>query len=207
MDSSLFLSFLAASIILTVMPGPDNLLVMTESIAGGRKKGIALSLGLCLGILVHTSAAATGLSMIIKNSRIIYSLIGYFGAVYLFYLAYISLKETRNHEAQVPNVENESLNTIIKRGFFLNLLNPKVSLFFIALLPQFITENGFSISNQMFVLGISFMIQALIIFIAMAILSGSLNKLFSSKRFLVFAKCVKAIVLFVLALLLILVEL
>ena len=96
MQIELILSFLLASVLLTFMPGPDNIFVLTESITKGQKNGIAISIGLCSGVLIHTLAAATGLSIVIQKSALAFSIIKYLGAAYLFYLAYIKIAKGKN---------------------------------------------------------------------------------------------------------------
>jgi len=160
------------------MPGPDNIFVLTESLTKGQKNGIAISTGLSIGVLIHTLAAATGLSIIIQKSALIFSLIKYLGAAYLFFLAYQSYIEKKpliQIETKNPNQQIQIL-PLIKKGFLMNVLNPKVSLFFIAFLPQFISTKGFHITIQMIILGIIFMLQSWIIFSLIAMSSGKLNK-------------------------------
>ncbi len=205
MEIGLILSFLGASVLLALMPGPDNIFVLTESITKGQRNGIAISLGLSLGVLVHTTAAATGLSIIIQKSDIAFSVIKYLGAAYLFYLAYQAIRE----ETPVLDVENfsikkESLLFLIRKGFLMNVLNPKVALFFIAFLPQFITAGGFNVMLQMLILGFIFMIQSFAVFSAIAALSGRLTKYLNSPNFWKIGKWVKAVVLLALGILLLL---
>ena len=203
MEISLVLSFLGASIILTLMPGPDNIFVLTESLTKGQRNGIAISVGLCMGVLIHTLAAATGLSIIIQNSAIAFSIIKFLGAVYLFYLAYRAFREEEtfiNMDSKQNEKEPEKIFPLIKKGFLMNVLNPKVSLFFIAFLPQFITSNGINITAQMIILGIIFMVQALIIFSGIAILSGSLTKYVNNSKFWKVTKWSKIVVLSLLGL-------
>jgi len=185
MELGLILSFIGASVILSLMPGPDNIFVLTESITKGYKNGIAISIGLSTGVLIHTTAAATGLSLIIQESAITFSIIKYFGAAYLFYLAYKTTKEKK--PVINFNIATTSKRTpflfLIRKGFLMNVLNPKVSLFFIAFLPQFITTTGFNITIQMIILGLIFMIQALIIFSLISILSSRLTKSVRNPKF------------------------
>jgi len=167
------------------MPGPDNIFVLTESLTKGKRNGIAISIGLSLGVLVHTTAAAMGLSLIILKSATVFSVIKYIGAAYLFYLAY---KATNEHKPTLHFEVIRASNTLvfsklIKKGFLMNILNPKVALFFIAFLPQFITPNGINTTIQMVVLGVLFMIQALLIFSLIAILSGKLTKYVNNPKF------------------------
>lgn len=200
MELNLLLSFIGAAIILAIMPGPDNILVLTESITNGKRNGIALSIGLSLGVMVHTIAAATGVSLIIQTSAIAFSIIKYFGALYLFYIAFTTIREKESKS----NILSKEISTIklIKKGFFMNVLNPKVSLFFIALLPQFISRNGFHITIQMIILGFVFMLISFFIFSIFANLSGRINKHINNNRFYEITKWGKASVLSVLGLIL-----
>ena len=126
MDINLLLAFLLASALLTIMPGPDILLVLTESLARGKRKGIALSIGLCSGVLVHTIAAASGLSLIIQNSALAFQFLKYAGAFYLLYLAYLAMNE-KPQQIDLTDALQEEERKLVKRGFIMNVLNPKVS--------------------------------------------------------------------------------
>lgn len=205
MELGLLLSFIGASIILTLMPGPDNLFVLTESLTKGQKNGISISIGLSLGVLIHTLAAATGLSIIIQKSAFIFSIIKYLGAAYLFYLAFMSFKEKKtdvNLESNNDIAETKIL-PLIKKGFLMNVLNPKVSLFFIAFLPQFISKDGYNVTLQMVILGLLFMVQAFLIFSLIAILSSKLTKYINNPKFWIITKWSKISVLLILGLVLI----
>lgn len=197
MELELILSFLGASILLTVMPGPDIIYVLTESLTKGQKNGIAISLGLVSGVFVHTLAAAAGLSIIIQKSALAFSILKYIGAAYLFYLAFMATKETKTNvnisDSTLPAEKNKS--KLVRKGFLMNVTNPKVALFFMALLPQFISSNGFNISLQMVVLGLLFAIQAFIIFVLVAILSGRLTKYLTNHKFWNISKWAKVSVL------------
>ena len=203
MELGIILSFIGASVILSLMPGPDNIFVLTESLTKGQRNGIAISIGLSLGVLVHTIAAATGLSIIVQKSAIAFSIIKYFGAAYLFYLAYQAIKENKpfiNLSSSTINKQKERLLPLIRKGFLMNVLNPKVSLFFIAFLPQFITVNGINITVQMLFLGFIFMVQALLVFGTISILSSKLTKYVNSPKFWIITKWSKVSVLSVLGL-------
>jgi threonine/homoserine/homoserine lactone efflux protein len=185
MELELLLSFIGASILLTLMPGPDNIFVLTESLTKGRRNGMAISTGLCLGILIHTMAAATGLSVIIQKSAMAFSVIKYFGAAYLFYLAIMAVKDKQS-AADIDvkgNGGEKSFTQLVRKGFVMNVLNPKVSLFFIAFLPQFISLNGYNTTFQMLILGLVFMLQAILIFFAISILSGRLTSVLNNSKF------------------------
>jgi threonine/homoserine/homoserine lactone efflux protein len=185
MEVQLIISFLTASLLLSIIPGPDNIFVLTESITKGKKNGIAVSLGLAMGVLVHTAAAAAGLSIVIQKSAMAFSVIKYIGAAYLFYLAFMPLKEKKVKFSLTGEQDQNQDNMIylIKKGFLMNVLNPKVALFFIAFLPQFISKEGFNITLQMFILGIMFAIQAFAVFLLISILSGKLTKYVNNHKF------------------------
>lgn len=208
MELEMILSFLTASVVLSIMPGPDNIFVLTESVSSGQRTGLAISLGLSLGVLVHTSAAALGLSIIIQQSALVFSIIKYMGAAYLFYLAISALrsKGDGNQDESIKQEVPMGAFKLVRKGFLMNVLNPKVSLFFIAFLPQFISKSDISISVQMIVLGIIFMIQAWLVFSLIAILSGRLNRYLNSQKFWKITQWSKFGVLSVLASLLLLSE-
>lgn len=186
MELSVLLSFLGASVLLSLMPGPDNLFVLTESVTKGYKNGVAIAVGLCCGVLVHTTAAATGLSLILMQSSLAFSLIKYAGAAYLLYLAYLASKDTMpdlqfNQATAAPTFRAIPL---VRKGFFMNVLNPKVSLFFIAFLPQFVNQSSdLTAPIQMMILGVVFMLQALVVFSGIALLSGRLTRFVNSPKF------------------------
>jgi len=198
MELNLVLSFLTASFLLALMPGPDNIFVLTESITKGKRNGIAISIGLCSGVIIHTLAAATGLSLIIQNSAIAFQIIKYLGAAYLLYLAFLTLKEKKSEI--IFNKEKSDFNfwKLVRQGFLMNVLNPKVSLFFIAFLPQFISTDGLNVTIQMMVLGVVFMMISLFTFVMISILSGQLSSFLNNDKFWKYTKYGKAIVLGVL---------
>ncbi len=208
MEFQQIISFLGASILLTLMPGPDNIFVLTESLTKGQRDGIAISLGLASGILVHTLATATGVSIVIQKSATAFTLIKYLGAFYMFYLGFKALKEANpNIELGLTETNSQTeIAKLVRKGFLMNVLNPKVSLFFIAFLPQFISPNGINITYQLIILGFIFMIQTVIIFSLIAILSGKLSNYLNSAKFWKITKWSKVSVLSVLGLTLALME-
>ena len=196
MNYEIILSFIGASMLLTIMPGPDIIYVLVQSMTNGKKYGIATSLGLVSGIIIHTTLVAFGVSALIKQSENIFFAIKLFGAIYLLYLAYLTFK---SDEELVLNekADRKSLINLFKQGFFMNVLNPKVSIFFLAFFPGFIYSSTQSTTIQFYVLGGLFMLQALIIFSLVSLLSGNFasylktNPTFNSKikwfKILVFA--------------------
>lgn len=202
MDLYNIISFLTASVLLTLMPGPDNMYVLIESITKGYKTGIAISFGLVSGIVIHTTIASTGLSFFFRNSDFAYKLIKIGGILYLLYLAYLAIKESVSHEKIITTIPENQIRfwSLFRRGFLMNVMNPKVTLFFIAFLPQFISVNGFNFSVQMIIMGLMFMIQAIIIFILISVLSGKLSAKIKNKSFWILTKWIKiGILLFIVA--------
>ncbi len=205
MELELLISFLTASVLLALMPGPDNIFVLIQSLTKGQRNGIAIAFGLSCGVLVHTTLATTGLSLVIKNSDMAYTIIKYLGAFYLFYLAFQSRNDKPiSMDLKDGDNKEDSLFLLIRKGFFMNVLNPKVTLFFIAFLPQFVSANGFDITIQMLILGLIFMIVSFVVFSFIAILAGRLTSYLNSPKFWDISKYTKIIVLSILGLMLLL---
>ncbi|WP_406658240.1 LysE family translocator [Methanolobus sp. ZRKC2] len=163
--------FITASVALTLLPGPDIIFVLTQSISRGKIAGIATASGLCTGLLFHTTAAALGVSAILYNSALAFSILKYAGAIYLLYLAFKALKDGEQLFSSDVAGEND-FSLLYKRGIFMNLLNPKVSLFFLAFLPQFVNPETGSVASQMILLGIVFLVQALVVFFIVSAFAG-----------------------------------
>lgn len=200
MQMELILSFMGATVLLALMPGPDNIFVLTESLTRGYRNGIAITLGLSTGVMIHTLAAATGLSIILQQSAMAFTIVKYLGAAYLFYLALKAVKEKPmlvDPAGQTVKV-GKKFSQLYRKGFLMNVLNPKVSLFFIAFLPQFISPGGFNITIQMIILGFIFMLFTIVVFGSIAILSGRLAKYLNSSKFWNITKWSKVAVLTIL---------
>lgn len=174
MEITTMFTFLSAAIILTLMPGPDILFVIAQSIAQHKRAGIMTALGLCTGLIVHISAAALGVSAIVYQSATAFTVVKFAGATYLLYLAWQSFR-TRNETYLLQKQKPLASWTLYKKGIIMNILNPKVSLFFLALLPQFINETSGNVSLQMITLGILFIIQALLVFTLVSFLAEKIG--------------------------------
>ena len=133
------LAFALASLLLALAPGPDNLFVLTESALSGPLAGFAVTLGLCTGLLLHTSAVALGVAAIFQVSALAFTLLKLVGAGYLLYLAW---QAWRAPAASLPTAAATppALGRLYRRGIVMNVTNPKVSIFFLAFLPQFRSE-------------------------------------------------------------------
>ena len=161
--------FLVASLVLCLVPGPDNIYVLTQGVTKSKQAAIVTTLGLTTGLIIHTSAAAFGISMIFQTSEVVFSVVKYLGALYLLYIAYQMFKY-RNKPLDL-SVQNSSggFKKLYLRGFIMNILNPKVSIFFLAFLPQFVTPQNGNIPLQMILLGLMFMIMTIVVFSSIGI--------------------------------------
>ena len=130
--------FLAAGILLNLTPGPDTVYILGRSIAQGRNAGIASALGICVGSLFHTCAAAFGLSAILATSGLAFGAIKLLGGAYLIFLGTKTLLDRRQQLILPSNFRQRTSAGAFRQGVFTNVLNPKVALFFLAFLPQFI---------------------------------------------------------------------
>jgi threonine/homoserine/homoserine lactone efflux protein len=181
LDVNTILLFVSASVLLALAPGPDNIFVMTQSMIKGAKPGIFVTLGLCTGLIFHTSAVALGVAAIFQTSIVAFNVLKFIGAGYLLYLAYMSF--TSNSKSKLSADKKDiSLFKLYKRGIIMNVTNPKVSIFFLAFLPQFTNAANGSITLQVFLLGALFMVSALIVFSSIALLAGKLGNWFNRSQ-------------------------
>ena len=167
--------FLTASILLTVSPGPDIIYVLVQGMTNGKKYGIVTALGLVTGIIVHTSLVAFGISAIIKQSETLFFIIKLLGAAYLFYLAWQVYKSDPSINVKATTEQKKELTSLFKKGFFMNVLNPKVAIFFLAFFPGFLWEPQGDTVFQFYLLGFVFMLQAFLIFSTVAVLAGKIS--------------------------------
>lgn len=167
--------FIAASFLLCLAPGPDNIYVLTQGITKSKKAAIVTTLGLCSGIIIHTSAAAFGISVIFQTSELAFNLVKYIGALYLLYIAYQAFKH-RDEKIDLSSQDsNNELKKLYVKGFFMNVLNPKVSIFFLAFLPQFVNPSLGNVPMQMIILGLVFMALTVVVFSSIGIAGNMLS--------------------------------
>lgn len=181
MTPSAFLCFLGASVALSFAPGPDITFVITQGISRGRKAAIVSGLGMCSGISVHTTAAALGISAALYASATAFTVLKFAGAAYLLYLAWKALKEPLSPQITARKADAQPWVSLFRRGFMMNVVNPKVGLFFLAFLPQFVSQNEGGIALQMFLLGLVFMVQGAVVFSLVGYLSGGVGDLLSRR--------------------------
>jgi threonine/homoserine/homoserine lactone efflux protein len=196
MTASLF-SFALASLLLAISPGPDNIFVLTQSVARGAKYGIAIASGLITGCIVHTSIVALGFAVIIRDNEWLLYSIKIAGAIYLLYLAFKIYRSGGSIEFGDSRTSSQSLWKLYKIGITMNLLNPKVTLFFLALLPQFIIADSFPDWIQIYMLGGVFMLVSLLVFYGLAVLAGTAAQFIKSSSWFVPAMKWSQIVVFI----------
>ncbi|MEM8862649.1 MAG: LysE family translocator [Chloroflexota bacterium] len=180
-DQASLILFMTASITLLVIPGPAVLFVVARSIEHGRWAGIVSTLGISLGTIVHILFAAFGLSAILMQSALAFSLIKYLGAVYLVYLGIKTLMgETKAIEATIE--EDLDYWRIFRQGIVVNVLNPKTALFFFAFLPQFVNTDTGSVAAQVIVLGLIFVGLATVSDSVYAVVAGAIRDLIAGNQ-------------------------
>jgi len=166
------IAFAIASTLLSLAPGPDNIFVLSQSALYGRRSGILITLGLCTGLLVHTSAVALGVAAIFAVSATAFTAVKLVGAGYLLWLAWGAFRAAATpiaaaHKAIVPDAR-----ALYRRGIIMNITNPKVAIFFLAFLPQFANPQAGGMPAQLFLLGGIFILVALIVFTGIAAMAG-----------------------------------
>jgi threonine/homoserine/homoserine lactone efflux protein len=178
----ILIAFFSASLLLALVPGPDNIFVLTQSIFQGKKSGLVIMLGLCTGLIFHTLAVTFGVAVIFQTSAMAFTILKIVGAMYLLYLAW----QIFNAPTEKIDNKNNSISIDYKklyyRGIIMNITNPKVSIFFLAFLPQFTNPALGTVSLQMLFLGALFIIATILIFGSIALLSGSLSKVFNKSE-------------------------
>ena len=167
------LFFLISSISLTLMPGPDILFVISQSISKNKTTGILISLGLCTGLLIHTMLLVFGFSSIISNNYFLFKLFS------SFYMLLLMTQEINLLPKIYSNKSNYKPNSPYLKGLIMNLINPKVILFFIAFFPAFLFSKTLDLKIQFTILGLIFFAQALIIFISVSYMSKRIFNLFN----------------------------
>lgn len=168
------LTFSIAAVLLSLAPGPDNVFVLTQSALYGRVSGVLVTLGLCTGLLVHTAAVALGIAVIFQTSALAFTALKLVGAGYLLYLAWLALRAAPTALSGVSSTAR-SFGALYRRGIYMNVTNPKVSIFFLAFLPQFASPERGSIALQMMILGGLFICVTLLVFGSIALLAGTLG--------------------------------
>ncbi|AXK38812.1 LysE family translocator [Crenobacter cavernae] len=165
------LAFLAAAILITLSPGPDNLMVLGMGASRGRAAGVAFGLGCATGCLTHTLLAALGVSALIAASPVAFTALKVAGGAYLIYLGVMALR-SRGAAQSGALLPEASLARLFARGLVANAINPKVALFFLAFLPQFVSAGAGAPGWQIAQLGVLFTLQAALLFSLLGLAAG-----------------------------------
>jgi threonine/homoserine/homoserine lactone efflux protein len=170
-----FFGFLLAAILLTASPGPDNLMVLGLGMSKGRKEGMVFGLGCALGCLSHTLLAVIGVSAIIAASPVAFTALRVGGGLYLVWLGLNALRSQGGQSATAAAAPRQSLRSLFMKGLLANAINPKVVLFFLSLLPQFVIAANGNVPAQMLALGVTFTVQAAILFGLLGYFAGAVG--------------------------------
>lgn len=168
-------TFLIASALLSIAPGPDNIFVLTQAALQGKHAGILVTLGLCTGLLLHTAAVALGVAAILQTSPLAFTFLKFAGGIYLLFLAWQAFRASA-HRLEAPGSTLSSKGALYRRGIIMNTTNPKVSIFFLAFLPQFAAPEHGPLMPQIFLLGALFICVALVVFNALALVAAELGR-------------------------------
>ncbi|MBS1270714.1 MAG: Leucine efflux protein [Gammaproteobacteria bacterium] len=166
--------FLAASIALIATPGQDLILVMSRAVTQGQSAGVITALGISVGLVVHTVLATLGLGVILKTSEWLFVLVKIIGAAYLVYLGLYSLLTARNKLALFDG-EPRSPRRLFMDGAVSNVANPKIAIFYLAFLPQFVSAGAAKPTASLFILGLSFAVLTFVIKGPLALCAGRLS--------------------------------
>lgn len=164
--------FIAAGLLLNITPGPDLLLIIGRATAQGVRAGVAAALGIAAGCLVHTAAVALGVAALLAASSVAFEVIKWAGAAYLAYLGLRLLLTRPAADAPAAATPSARAGAIFWQGFITNVLNPKVALFFLALLPQFVAPESSAKPLALAVLGALFALNSLLVIVPVAWLAG-----------------------------------
>jgi threonine/homoserine/homoserine lactone efflux protein len=173
--------FIMASFTLIITPGPDMIYVISRGIGQGRTAGILSACGVCCGLVLHTLAVAIGLAIVLKTCSIAFYVLKYIGALYLIYLGIRTLT-VKQGLISVKHKKRQSHTSLFLQGFLTNVLNPKVALFFLSFLPQFVDSNSPAVALQSILLGLIYFLLCLVVLVIIALLSGKIGSLLQAKE-------------------------
>lgn len=174
-EKAAFLTFLLAAFMLNIAPGPDMLYVIGRSVGQGRRAGAVSALGIFAGCWAHIIAAAVGIAALLRSSPVAFNVVRYAGAAYLLYLG-LKIILQRSGSLEARELPSDSLNSIFRQGVITNVLNPKVALFFLAFLPQFVDARRGSVAVQILTLGLIFNVGGTLVNLGVAYAGGTLGE-------------------------------
>jgi threonine/homoserine/homoserine lactone efflux protein len=170
-----FIGFLGAALLITISPGPDNLMVLSVGMSRGRRQGMVFGLGCALGCLSHTLLATLGVSALIKASPLAFGTLKVLGGAYLVWLGFGALRSSGGARVEGARLPEESLRKLFTKGLLANAVNPKVVLFFLSFLPQFVVAERGDVSWQTAQLGLLFTLQGVLVFGLLGYFSGAVG--------------------------------
>lgn len=171
-----FLAFLAAAMLLTLSPGPDNMMVLSVGIANGRARGIAFGLGAALGCISHTVLAVIGVSALIAASPLAFTTLKICGGLYLAWMGFHAIRSRGGARVDTAGAAGDPARTLFLRGMLASAINPKVMLFFLSFLPQFVVPARGDANLQTALLGLTFTLQAAFLFSLLGFFSGAIGQ-------------------------------
>lgn len=175
MDYEILIGFITATLALSFSPGPDNIFVLAISLANGSKKGLVVVAGLMTGCLIHTTLVAFGVSALVRENESLFLLIKLLGVAYLLYLTFLVFRSDGKIELSSTNGAQKGLFGLFKKGFWMNVLNPKVTIFFLAFFPGFLFSESISTVVQFYILGLLFIFFSTLVFGAIALGAGTIS--------------------------------
>lgn len=178
------ISFFLTSLALTISPGPDIMYVLSTSLAKGKQFGIAAAIGLSSGLLFHTTLLAFGISTLIVAIPWLFIAIKVFGTLYLLRIIYFLYKAPVTPiKIETSGISKSNVLQQVQQGLVMNILNPKIMLFFLSLFPSFLHPELGNLKMQVYTLGSIFMLQAMIVFCLIAVLSGYVSKFLAKNKY------------------------
>ena len=184
MDLNSYLIFVSASILLCIVPGQDMAYLLARYIAQGKKAGLIAALGINVGAYAHLIAAVIGLSAIIASSALVFTIVKWLGAAYLIFIGFQAIVKRGKLNIEKTEIRGKDAKAIFWQGFLSDALNPKVAIFYLAFLPQFVTEGGMNPTLQLLILGITVNMIGIIVSVILVYFSSmATEKLRNSNTF------------------------
>lgn len=175
-------AFTTTSLVLALIPGPDNIFVLMQAAMRGARVGFAVTLGLCTGLILHTAAVAFGIAVLFQRSELAFTGLKIAGALYLLYLAYAAFR-AGPARLGVDAGAARPYWRMYARGVLMNITNPKVAIFFLAFLPQFVSPGAGPVAAQVASLGALFIAATLVAFVVISLLAGAIaDRIMASER-------------------------